>query len=563
MTKYIALLLTILIGAIGGATTVTAADDINRLADEVYDNLLQYYPVLATEKGVHDYDHLLTDYSSGSVRKEKLKLKDFEKELRRLSTRVSAQEDRINLRLLKSNLDLALFEVEKRKPFVNNPYRYAEDIVNGIYLILVSEHAPIETRAAAIIGRLNAIPAFLRRARKNIKEPAPLFVTLASETIAKAGTMIESVGTGLPAEIPNRALEIKAAAETAAAALTEFDTFLAGVTAGPPGSFAIGKSDFNYLLRTDYFLDFDSDSLLAIGETMFARTDSALTAYTRHLDSLGLEADSVYVLDNITRDQVLDYYGWELEQVIAFLKENDLMTIPDDIGRCHIVETPPFLQNVISSYAYQMPGSFNPYQDGQFFVYPIPSDLDSAQLARYNNTIQRRRFRGPIVHEAFPGHHFQLQMAARQTNRIRKWQENISFIEGWALYCEEMMYHQGLYRNPRQYLTVLWLIKLRAARVILDVKLQTGQISLDEATAWLADKLDTSPEYARIEVNRYALEPAAASSYLIGKLEIMKIRDVLQKQDGAGFSLKAFHDRLLGEGSVPPPLLRDIWDLTR
>ena len=104
-------------------------------------------------------------------------------------------------------------------------------------------------------------------------------------------------------------------------------------------------------------------------------------------------------------------------------------------------------------------------------------------------------------------------------------------------------------------------ILFRAARIIVDVKLHTGQMTLDEAVNWMAGELDSDTTWIRVEVNRYTLSPTIQMSYLIGKLEILKLRDALMKKEGDAFSLKEFHDRLLSEGSLPPRILWEVWSL--
>ena len=124
------------------------------------------------------------------------------------------------------------------------------------------------------------------------------------------------------------------------------------------------------------------------------------------------------------------------------------------------------------------------------------------------------------------------------------------------------MYENGFYgSDSRKYLNILDGILFRAVRIVVDVKLHTGQMTVDEAVRWMANVLQWDTSWARIEVNRYTLTPTVPMSYLIGKLEILELRDAVKEREGESFSLKDFHDRLLSEGSLPPPLIREIWGL--
>ena len=134
-------------------------------------------------------------------------------------------------------------------------------------------------------------------------------------------------------------------------------------------------------------------------------------------------------------------------------------------------------------------------------------------------------------------------------------------IEGWALYCEEAVYHHGLYgeEDAVRWLGVLGGIRFRAMRIVADVMLHTGQFTYDECVDWAIDALhitsESSKDYIRREIRRYTFQPTYQMSYLMGKREIMRLRDAAKARDGADFNLKAFHDALLAEGSIPPTLM--------
>ncbi len=530
------------------------------LADEILAYLQKSFPVAATAKGIHTYDNTLTDYSSGGVGDKIEQLKKFEKRLHKYQFMNLSPEVMLDWKLIKSNVDIALHDLHKMRYYQRNPYMYVSEAVNGIYYLLSIEFAPLEQRIPSLIARLKRVPTLLSQAQRNLRKPAPLHVKLAREYLAEGKIFFNAVAEDLAGQFPAEADSLKAAAQRAVSAMEEYDLFLQTITPGTEKAFALGKADFDYKLLAEHFLPFDSDSLLKIGEAMYARVDSLQKVYRADLEKRGLTGDAYFVIDCIDREDVLNYYRWETQQTFEFLKRADLMTIPEDIALCQVVETPSFLRNVISSVAYQPPGTFSPVQTGLFYVRPVPEILDSAQIAYYSGNIFRRNFRGSIVHEAWPGHHYQFVMAARLDNPIRKWQENIYYAEGWTLYCEEMMYDVGFYGDPARYLRVLNGIKFRAARIILDVKLQTGVMTPDEAAAWMSERFgDGDIEWARREINWYTLQPTVPSSYLVGKLELLKLRDEMKKREGDKFSLKSFHDKYIASGMIPPPLLWEAW----
>jgi len=536
-----------------------ADKNFEKLASEILDNLQKFYPVKASEKGIHKYDYLLTDYSRRSVKKEISKLKKFETRLYKYNKSNLSAENRLGLKLLKSNVDIALQDLSKIKWHRKNPYLYINEAVNSIYFLLISEHAPLGERAQNILARMKTIPDLFVQARDNLKSPPPVYIDLAREMIVTGLGFFNSVRGELSGKFPELADEINNAADRIVQSLNQYDNYLSEITPGDEDSFAIGKNDFDYKLKHEYFFDFDSDSLLKIGEALFKEADSAYKTYKTWLE-INEPEDSVFVLDCIEKQNILDYYNWELNQVKQFLISEDILTIPEDIGACKIVETPEVFRNIIGGIAYQMPGAFNSDQTGYFYVSPIPEEMDNRDREYYYRRIHKRRFKSSVVHEAYPGHHLQLQMAGRNKSDIRKWQDNIGLIEGWALYCEEMMYQKGLYgNNKRAFLRVLGGIRFRAARIILDVKLHTGQISRKKAVKWLTDLLGGYDKYAESEINRYTLNPTYQMSYLMGKRLILDLLDDYKEKEGDAFSLKEFHDRLLAEGSIPILLIRKHW----
>lgn len=562
MLRVLSVVMVLLVFSLPTAAQVTAEESLNRLGEEILENFQSFYPVLATNKGIHKYDYRFTDYSPASVGAEVAKLKKFQSRLLQYKPDMMSTDARVKWRLLKSNVEIALQNLEKIKWYQRSPYIYVDDAINGIYLILSSPYAALDARALNIIARLKAVPGLLAQAKKNLRRPAPVYLQLTKEYIVTGISFFRTMSEELKVELPPLAAEIDGSVERAIAAMEDFRGFLQKVTPGTEGAFAIGKEAFNLKLKNEYFLDYDADSLLKIGETFFRQSDSAYHAYEAWLDSNRTVVDSIFVLTCLTKQDLLDYYNWEIEQTRLYLTQKDIVTVPEDIAECIAVETPQFLRNVISSIAYQPAGTFNTNQTGYFYVRPISDSLEDAQKEAYFRFINRRGFKGSVVHEAYPGHHLQFYLASLLNDDVHRWQDNILYTEGWALYCEEMMYESGFYGNDkRRYLNILGGIRFRAARIIADVKLHTGQFSIDSAVAWMTEALDSDSNFIRIEINRYTLQPTVPMSYLIGKGEITKLRDDLKARERENFSLKEFHDRYLSVGMIPPKLIRELWGL--
>ncbi|MDX9856277.1 MAG: DUF885 domain-containing protein [candidate division Zixibacteria bacterium] len=539
-----------------------------KLGGQILTDLQAFDPVKATQMGIHTYDARLADYSSKSIRAQISRLKDHHKSLRRFNSSNLDSHELINFRLLESNLNIALLDLDKIRWYERSPQMYVDQAVDGVYSLVLSQHAPLSNRLFSIVERMKQVPELLRTAQKNIKRAPAVYIETTRQSLEGGIDFYQQVAGELMKQFPEEADNILKHSTAAREAMTEFSAYLEGLERSDEHSFAIGKQNFDYMLSHGHLLGFDSDSLLRIGENLLAEVQAEYVDYLDFVENNRQNGqDSVFIPATFTRQDVLDYYAWEVNQVRVFLEMNDIVTIPADIAPVDVVQTPPFLRAMIGGIAYQPAGPFDAVQKGYFYIRPIPDELDRAQLDARYRYVHRRGFRGSVVHEAFPGHHLQMQLAGMSGDPVRKWQQNIMLIEGWALYCEEMVYHAGLYgdNDPATWLNILRGIRFRAARIIADVKLHTGQFTYDECVDWMIRTLDidteAGKEYVRTEVRRYTLTPTVQMSYLMGKVLIEQLRDAMMQRDGDAYSDNEFHDALLGQGSIPLPLLREALGL--
>ena len=539
-----------------------------QLGIEILESLQSFYPVHATEMGIHSYDNRFADYSSKSVSSMLKSLNNFQKKLYKYKNAKLTQYDRVNYNLLKSNLDITILDLKRIQWHKKSPQLYVDEAVNGLYFLVLSNHAPLSEKVVIIISRMKAVPTLFATARKNIKNPPPIYVDAAKESLESAIDFYKEVAGELMNKFPERADKILKVSTVAREAMNDFLIYLEELTPSETASFAIGKKKLDYKLSHELFLPYDSDSLLKIGETLYDDANKTYKEYQAFIESHHQNgSDSVFVPANFTKQDILDYYNWETEQVKIFLNEHNIITVPENLAPVSVVETPPFLRSMIAGIAYQPAGPFDREQHGYFYVRPIPDDLPRKMLEGRYRYVHRRGFKGSVVHEAFPGHHLQMQIAGQHDDPVRKWQYNLMMIEGWALYSEQMMYEQGLYgeENHNQWLGILGGIRFRAARIIADMKLHTGQFTYDECVNWMIKALDVKSEsgkiYIKKQVRYYTMAPTMPMSYLTGKTEILKLLEAYKAKEGDNFSLQKFHDALLAEGSIPPPLMWDVMGL--
>ncbi|MEI3797483.1 MULTISPECIES: DUF885 domain-containing protein [unclassified Chitinophaga] len=185
------------------------------------------------------------------------------------------------------------------------------------------------------------------------------------------------------------------------------------------------------------------------------------------------------------------------------------------------------------------------------FYVPVPD------ATKINVTFQGME--ATFIHEAIPGHHFQI--ASQQENNdipaFRRQPAFYAYFEGWALYCESLGEQLGCYTDPFQKMGALNMEIHRAIRLVTDVAIHTGKMTREEAIAYMMQHESISEPVATAEVERYMAMPGQALSYKTGELKIKALRDTLAAKLGSKFSLKDFHDALLGNGDMPLNVLED------
>jgi uncharacterized protein (DUF885 family) len=201
------------------------------------------------------------------------------------------------------------------------------------------------------------------------------------------------------------------------------------------------------------------------------------------------------------------------------------------------------------------PGPYEERQHGLYYVTPVSAQLSREERAEALLGHNRYGMLLTNVHEAYPGHHLQLVKANEGSSIVRKLLENTVLIEGWALYCEQLVLDEGMTSDPRVRLFQLKDQLWRACRVVIDVELHTGAMTFDEAVAMLVDIAHLERPNALGEVRRYTQSPTQPMSYLTGKHQIMALREREKARLGAKFDLRGFHDRLLSYGSIPVSLI--------
>jgi uncharacterized protein (DUF885 family) len=167
-----------------------------------------------------------------------------------------------------------------------------------------------------------------------------------------------------------------------------------------------------------------------------------------------------------------------------------------------------------------------------------------------------------VAHEGAPGHHIQIALAQELTDlpAFRQDSDITAFVEGWAVYAEQLVAEMGLYATPYERFGMLSMEMWRACRLVMDVGLHAKGFTRDQALECLRTNTALSEKNMQNEVDRYIAWPGQALGYKIGELKIMELRHRAEAALRGKFDIRAFHDAVLDEGAMPLEILEERID---
>jgi uncharacterized protein (DUF885 family) len=338
------------------------------------------------------------------------------------------------------------------------------------------------------------------------------------------------------------------AVETASAAVTEYIAGVRSRMGSAVEEWALGSELLDRLVGLRAFDGLDASQILEIGHQQLALNKAARVEDARRIDPTVAESvvvDRVKSNHPATFEEALAKYEDAMMRARAHIISHDIATIPEG-ERIFVRTTPEYLRQVIPFAAYFEPAKFDKNPAGIYIVTPSVGDDPNAMREHYYAGISNTS-----VHEAYPGHHLQLSAATRHPSLVRLLTDAPEFVEGWGMYSELMMREQGFDDGPEFQVALHTDAIWRACRIILDIRMHRGEVSVDEATAFLIEHTGFEHANAEAEVFRYTYTPTYQLSYLLGRVLILQLRADEQKRLGGAFSLKGFHDTLLRNGSLP------------
>jgi len=508
-------------------------------------------PVAATIAGVHDHDSRLGDFSPDGFAEREAFAQTWLARFESAATDVPTERTDRELLVAELRGERALQPFERWR---RHPGLYSDAVTRGAYYALIREEGPQEERLQALAQRLEEAPAVLDAARTNLDPDRvpPVWVVIAGETATAGATFVRAVVPSLAPEGSPAKAALAGSGKRAGDALDAYASWLRDdLMRRARGTFAIGHDAFEALLREKELLPYDARTLRQFGEELYRETEAKLAEAARALGDSDWRASVARLrLDHPAEDELVATYALEMERSREATITAGLAT-PSAGESLEVEAMPDFSRSTYPYAAYVGPGPFERSRRGRFWV-TLPLQNEPEQVRRERLEGHPRKGIAVIAcHEGYPGHHLQLGVAADGPSLARKAVRSNVFIEGWGLYVEELMTELGYLGDPETRLLRLKDLLWRAARVVVDIGLSTGELSFEHAVKFMIDGPKLERPNAVGEVRRYTLNPLQPSSYALGRQSILELRERAKR---LGWGMREFHDRLLAGGSLPPAL---------
>ena len=560
-----------------GTTTHAATENwkqqFAKVADEYFDQVyFRYGPTNGTMAGYHQYDGQLENYSRTSVDAEVVALKSFEQRIEAIHPDAAPTNfvPRSDREMVLANIRTQLLTLETIRPWEKNADNYSSACANGAFVLMERKFAPPDERLRSLVAREKQMPALLKVARVNLKNPPRIFTEIAIEQLPDIISFFEHDVPLAFSDAKDPALKA-AFSHTNAAVIAEMKSYLdwlkTDLLARSNGDFRIGAQAFSDKLKYDEMVYIPLDRLLEIGWADLRKNQAHFQSVAHELEP---DKTPSAVLEELGENhpapgQLLKAFRATFDSLVGFIRTHHIVTIPSDV-RPIVEETPPFMRATTFA-SMDTPGPFETHATEAYFNVTLPDpSMTPEQVEGYMHSFNIGTVISTSVHEAYPGHYVQFLWLPQAPSKVRKLLGANTDVEGWAHYTEQMMLDEG-YGQPGQgakdereakflRLGQLQDALLRDARFIVGIEMHTGKMSIEQAEDFFQKEGYQSKEAAVVETKRGTGDPTYLY-YTLGKLEIMKLREDLKKKQGAAFSLEEFHNNFLKQGFPPIKIIRE------
>ena len=543
--------------------TLSEPSTFDRLVQEFVLDSLALSPSGATSTGYHEHkgvvlDDLLDDFSPAGLAAQRKWLDDFAARIAAFDGAQLDHEQKADIDIMRNAIGAERLDLQEIQSYRHNPTTYVEMLGNALYAPEVLNYAPAPERFKHIIERMKRIPTLVSQAEANLSDSPEIWNRVAREE--NAGN-VDLIDADLRKECPQALRrDFDAAAVPALESLKSFNGWLDKTLSKRPSDWRLGHALYAKKFRLTLATGKTPEQLLSEAEADLAETRAQMEklAAPKSLEQALNEVASQHA----SAATYMASAQRTLDSATAFVKQKDLLTLAST-ENLHVIETPLFMRGVYGVGGFNAAPTLEPKLGAFYWVTPIPSAWPQARvdskLREYNNSGMQHL----TVHEAMPGHYVQAEYGNAITPRSRRLLRGVfgngPYIEGWAVYAQQMMAEQGYQSDTPGYQLTLGKQKLRVlANTILDVKLQTQGMTDQEALDLMMQHAFQEREEASAKLQRAKLSSCQLPTYYAGLKGWLKVREDYRQRHGADVPLKQFHEAALREGAVPLPVLDEL-----
>jgi uncharacterized protein (DUF885 family) len=561
---------------VSAASAQSEAAKLDSFFKKYLDERFRLRPMAATEMGDHRFDSQLEDLTPEARSRW---LEQTRQTLAALPKAIDyknlSRASQIDYEILDHSLKAEEWLTENFHPFEEDTRAYNGYINDSVYLLLTQSSLPKETNIANCIARIAQIPKVLAAAQQNLKNPPRVDTETAIKQNRGAIGFYEHDIFEFAGET-SQLEALKAAAAAVVPSLKEYQKFLENdLLPRANGEWRIGAEKFARKLDLELDAGVSADEVMADAQSEFNRVERDMYVIARQLwshyfprqalppdDQEGRRSTVRRVLEMISKEHCRpEDLTREVERRVAALKQfisaNDILRLPEP-DHCQVIEMPEFKRGNSTAYM-EAPAPLDPNGTGHLAVSPPPKDWDAQRVNSYLEEYNSRMLDILTIHEGYPGHSVQLEYMNRNPSLIRRVLQSGVYVEGWAVYTEQMMLDQGYGQGDMALRLNQLKFYLRAvANTLLDHKMHCSNMSDDEALQFLTQDCFQSEGEAKLKIIRSKQSSCQLSTYFVGRMAHYRLRQQIEREQGDKFELGRYHEAVLDPGAVPVKYLPEL-----
>jgi uncharacterized protein (DUF885 family) len=577
--------LAIFAGAVSAALSLMLAnasanprdDEFEKIARDYVEGYLAEHPEEATQLGDHRFDDQLSDYSAATRTRELARAKQFREELTKFGDyKQLTGPNQVDVRILRENVDNEIFQLEELKEPDWNPLVYTQSLADSLYLIVARDFDTPENRIPNLRKRMEAIPHVIAEAEKNLQHPPRVHTETAIEQTEGAIKLVREGLSPLLDRAPQMKKEIAPVQEKTAKALEAYKKWLKDdLLKRSDGNFRLGAEKYRKKLHFALASDLSMEEIRKraqadLRQTQDALYETALPFYKKYFpnaDQATLNDKrkvTTAVLNKLAEQHpddntIVGFCQKVVREATDFVESHHLVTVPNT--PLDVIVMPEFKRGTAVAYC-DAAGPLEKHGKTFFAVAPTPNDWSKERKQSFFREYNNYMIRDLTVHEAMPGHYLQLAHANQfhAPTLVRAIFQSGTFIEGWAVYCEQMMAQQG-YGGPEVKMEQLKMRLRVDCNAILDQGIHAGNMTEKEAMDLMTNQGYQQEGEAVAKWKRARLTSAQLSTYFVGVSEHLDLRAAAEKKLGQDFDLKKYNDQVISYGSPPVKYVRELMGL--